>query len=135
MLSNDFRPSKWLLWKMTFTAEDILCVCEDEIHEDIEMDEDLKIDIEQWMENNSEEFVEKVMGVFQGIVANNRPEEWLEGRAHGTFVCLSCGAVATARDMFFLGGEWDQPYCKEARAPDCMPSIEKDSDFAPRRDL
>ena len=43
-----------MLWKMTFTADDILSVCEDEIHEDIEMNEDLKDDIEQWMANNSE---------------------------------------------------------------------------------
>ena len=127
-----------MLWKMTFTADDILSVCEDEIHEDIEMNEDLKDDIEQWMANNSEEFVQKVMGVFQEIVANNRSPDWLEGRPDGTYTCLSCGAVKTARDMFFLGGNWDQSYCKHPENQawsGCAPLPEKDSDFAPRRDL
>lgn len=131
-------PSKWLLWKMTFTAADILTVCEDEIHEDIEMTSDLQIDIEQWMFDNSEIFVQKVMGVFQDIVANKRPPEWSEGRPAGTYVCLSCGAVKTASDMVFIGGEYDKSYCRhpEHQAFDgCAPVPEKDSDFAPRRDL
>ena len=130
-MTEEPSPSKWLLWKMTFTAADILTVCEDEIHEDIEMTNDLQIDIERWMFDNSEIFVQKVMGVFQEIVAKNRSEEWLEGRPHGTYVCLTCGAMKTAVDMHFLGGEWDKPYCDS----ECAPMPEKASDFAPRRGL